>query len=66
MSLLGGQGRQREVGVQVGPSSGVDDEEREEESAGMNAIEEKKPLQLKERSFLSSSAAISGAINSTI
>ena len=40
-SSLGGRDRQREVGVHAGLSSGVDDKEWEEESAGMNAMEEK-------------------------
>jgi len=40
-SALGGRDRQREVGVHAGLSSGVDDKEWEEESAGMNAMEEK-------------------------
>jgi hypothetical protein len=39
--LLGGRNRQHEVGVQAGPPSGADDEEREEESAGVNLMEEK-------------------------
>ncbi len=41
MSSLGSQDWQHEVGVQVGQSSGTDGEEREEELAGTNVMEEK-------------------------
>ena len=66
MSLLGSQDRQHEVGIQVGPSSGADGEEREEELAGANAMEEKEPLQPSKRSSLSSVAIADHAINGTI
>ena len=66
MSLLGGQDRQREVGIQAGPSSGADGKEREEELAGANAMEEKEPLQPSERSSSSSAAIADHAINGTV
>jgi hypothetical protein len=64
--LLGGQDRQREVGIQAGPSSGADGEEREEESAGANAKKEKEPLQPSKRSSSSSAVIADRAINGTV